>query len=69
MDIDILSGGNLMYYYKKTDENGTILYMDSRNIPIIDLPDNMQEVTHDEYMALTRAIVEEKYRSQMGNEQ
>lgn len=69
MDIDILSGGNLMYYYKKTDENGTILYMDSRNIPIVDLPDNMQEVTHDEYMALMRAIVEEKYRSQMGNEQ
>lgn len=69
MDIDILSGGNLMYYYKKTDENGTILYMDSRNIPIIDLPDNMQEVTHDEYMALMRAIAEEKYRSQMGNEQ
>ena len=58
-----------MYYYKKTDENGTILYMDSRNIPIVDLPDNMQEVTHDEYMALMRAIVEEKYRSQMGNEQ
>ena len=69
MDIDTLSGGNSMYYYKKTDENGSVLYLDSRNILIVDLPDNMQEITYSEYTALIQAINEEKNRGQMGNEQ
>lgn len=58
-----------MYYYKKTDENGSVLYLDSRNILIVDLPDNMQEITYSEYTALIQAINEEKNRGQMGNEQ
>lgn len=58
-----------MYYYKKTDENGSVIYLDSRNILIVDLPDNMQEITYSEYTALIQAINEEKNRGQMGNEQ
>lgn len=58
-----MEGGVAVYFYK-TMENGEVSMIESRSIQAVNLPENMVEISEEEYGALLAEIEERIKREQ-----